>query len=301
MHVFMIYVLVLLAGNVEAQPIRSFSVPLQTPYSSSSQCRDLMEKAMMQWRGQDSNDREMQNRYRTAQQGWQEKVPGTCSAGGPPPICPVDHWVLVSIDKAMDQFHKHYSHLAAQRQGQLYSIRDRCEAKERLRREEEARERDSHGSGEQEQNDDTVSEKERHNSQQKYDGFRAGLSQVEEKVSNVILPSKDTEAESQSAADRDLAAVLKNNETQRQLWDDVYVALSSAARSSRESVSKWLDKARSWLNMRQLDEWDKLALKGFIPGYGAQQAGVKVDEKGRGLAKDLENDVHGVSFEEGKP
>lgn len=27
--------------------------------------------------------------------GWIEKVPGTCTAGGPPPLCPQDHWILM--------------------------------------------------------------------------------------------------------------------------------------------------------------------------------------------------------------
>lgn len=28
----------------------------------------------------------------SARLGWVEKIPGTCQAGGPPPICPADHW-----------------------------------------------------------------------------------------------------------------------------------------------------------------------------------------------------------------
>lgn len=38
------------------------------------------------------NKTSLGNAYCSALAGWVEKVPGTCDAGGPPPICPVDHW-----------------------------------------------------------------------------------------------------------------------------------------------------------------------------------------------------------------
>ncbi|HYD43236.1 MAG TPA: hypothetical protein VEB43_20555 [Anaeromyxobacter sp.] len=45
------------------------------------------------WKGEDLTDWErISNEYCSHQAGWVEKVPGTCTAGGPPPICPADHW-----------------------------------------------------------------------------------------------------------------------------------------------------------------------------------------------------------------
>lgn len=44
------------------------------------------------------------NRRKSAQSGWKEHKPGTCTAGGPPPICPVDHWYRVSVAEAMREY-----------------------------------------------------------------------------------------------------------------------------------------------------------------------------------------------------
>jgi len=44
------------------------------------------------------------NRKKSAQSGWKEYSPGTCGAGGPPPICPVNHWYSVSVSEAMREY-----------------------------------------------------------------------------------------------------------------------------------------------------------------------------------------------------
>jgi len=44
------------------------------------------------------------NRRKSAQSGWKEYNPGSCGAGGPPPICPVDHWYRVSVAEAMREY-----------------------------------------------------------------------------------------------------------------------------------------------------------------------------------------------------
>jgi hypothetical protein len=46
------------------------------------------------------------NRRNSAQSGWREHNPGTCGAGGPPPICPVDHWYRVSTSEAMQEYNR---------------------------------------------------------------------------------------------------------------------------------------------------------------------------------------------------
>ncbi len=50
------------------------------------------------------NSEAWKNRRKSAQNGWQENSPGTCSAGGPPPICVADHWHRVSIAAAMAEY-----------------------------------------------------------------------------------------------------------------------------------------------------------------------------------------------------
>ena len=44
------------------------------------------------------------NRRKSAQRGWKEYSPGTCSAGGPPPICPAEHWYRVAVTEAMREY-----------------------------------------------------------------------------------------------------------------------------------------------------------------------------------------------------
>lgn len=46
------------------------------------------------------------NRRNSAQSGWKEYSPGSCSAGGPPPICVVDHWYRVSVSEAMQEYNR---------------------------------------------------------------------------------------------------------------------------------------------------------------------------------------------------
>ncbi len=50
------------------------------------------------------NGQAWKNRRASAQSGWKEKNPGACGAGGPPPICPVDHWYRVSVSEAMAEY-----------------------------------------------------------------------------------------------------------------------------------------------------------------------------------------------------
>ncbi|MFT6185260.1 MAG: hypothetical protein ACJAYM_002794, partial [Flavobacteriales bacterium] len=44
------------------------------------------------------------NRRESAERGYKEYNPGTCNAGGPPPICSANHWYSVSYDEAMREY-----------------------------------------------------------------------------------------------------------------------------------------------------------------------------------------------------
>lgn len=52
------------------------------------------------------NSDSWKNRRKSAQQGYKEKKPGTCSAGGPPPICVANHWYLVGTAQAIKEYKK---------------------------------------------------------------------------------------------------------------------------------------------------------------------------------------------------
>lgn len=47
------------------------------------------------------------NRLKTAKDGWEEYSPGTCGAGGPPPICQVNHWFKTSLSEAMAKYNQY--------------------------------------------------------------------------------------------------------------------------------------------------------------------------------------------------
>ncbi|MGN6420990.1 MAG: hypothetical protein ACTHMC_25990 [Pseudobacter sp.] len=53
------------------------------------------------------NEASWKNRLQTAQDGWEEKSPGTCSAGGPPPICPANHWFKTTTAASMAKYNKY--------------------------------------------------------------------------------------------------------------------------------------------------------------------------------------------------
>jgi hypothetical protein len=53
------------------------------------------------------NDESWKNRLKTAKDGWEERSPGTCGAGGPPPICKVDHWFKTSLSASMAKYNQY--------------------------------------------------------------------------------------------------------------------------------------------------------------------------------------------------
>lgn len=61
--------------------------------SKSTECLKEVQKSLIKYRDEGRNRaRVMANKYCTHKSGWVEYNPGTCDAGGPPPICPVNHW-----------------------------------------------------------------------------------------------------------------------------------------------------------------------------------------------------------------
>jgi hypothetical protein len=69
----------------------------ESVFSLPSKCvANLNDKLLLQieaYKKQDSaNAQSIINNYCAHMRGWVEYHPGTCQAGGPPPICPVNHW-----------------------------------------------------------------------------------------------------------------------------------------------------------------------------------------------------------------
>ncbi|WP_192348757.1 hypothetical protein [Algoriphagus sp. Y33] len=53
------------------------------------------------------NSESWKNRRESARSGWEENNPGTCSAGGPPPICTADHWHRVPSSVAWKKYEEY--------------------------------------------------------------------------------------------------------------------------------------------------------------------------------------------------
>jgi hypothetical protein len=76
-------------------------------------------KALERKREEIENSTVWTNRRNSAQAGWKEYKPGACSAGGPPPICVVDHWYRVSLAEAMQEYNRMLSEEMSRVTGQV--------------------------------------------------------------------------------------------------------------------------------------------------------------------------------------
>lgn len=84
-----------LVGNEQAEEseVLSGRYPNASALHASSQCVQKADEAIKKWRQEDAaNWEQLSNRACSYKAGWVEYVPGTCQAGGPPPICPANHW-----------------------------------------------------------------------------------------------------------------------------------------------------------------------------------------------------------------
>jgi hypothetical protein len=68
-------------------------VPSASAANGSPACKAAAARLEQQWEAEDLAQWEpLANRACSAMNGWVEYTPGTCQAGGPPPICKANHW-----------------------------------------------------------------------------------------------------------------------------------------------------------------------------------------------------------------
>jgi hypothetical protein len=90
----------------------------------SSACKQAAEAKLQSWMNDDMAEWDrLSNEACSYALGWVEKVPGTCKAGGPPPICVADHWVQRPQD-AMNQWRRIKNEVRAKREAAM--IREAC-------------------------------------------------------------------------------------------------------------------------------------------------------------------------------
>lgn len=87
-------------------------------------------------------EKRIKNRLQTARNGWIEKHPGDCRAGGPPPICPKDHWVRSDSTTAKKAFQDYIDSELAEHIKGVKALQEEAEAYlAQKRKEEEAKPR----------------------------------------------------------------------------------------------------------------------------------------------------------------
>ena len=100
----------------------------------SASCRIKAKEMVENWKQEDiKNWEKLSNQLCSAKTGWVEINPGTCSAGGPPPICKVDHWIQKPAE-AMAQFESENKKIGWERESQLKKMACSCTGEE-LRKE----------------------------------------------------------------------------------------------------------------------------------------------------------------------
>jgi hypothetical protein len=79
------------------------------------------------FRNEDTRQRKkLTNQANSYAAGWREKAPGTCGAGGPPPICPVDHWYRAGVEAAMAEFYSIQEKALKTRLDKIWRALDHC-------------------------------------------------------------------------------------------------------------------------------------------------------------------------------
>jgi len=95
----------LMSTSIEQERQKLAEMSREVSHLETNRFSELL-KAMNKKRDEIENNQTWINRRNSAQSGWKEHSPGTCTAGGPPPICPRDHWYRVSVQEAMQEYNR---------------------------------------------------------------------------------------------------------------------------------------------------------------------------------------------------
>jgi hypothetical protein len=90
------------------------------PAACTDPVKKIIENKIWDWKNQDFKQiQSLANRFCSFNTGWIEKVPNTCTAGGPPPICPADHWQFVGTDNSRRVFESENAKIRNERYEEL--------------------------------------------------------------------------------------------------------------------------------------------------------------------------------------
>jgi hypothetical protein len=115
--------------SVHARDVIAPRLP-SIPSGWPGQCQKLAADRLRSWMQQDiDNWPRLANQACSYKLGWVEREPGECEAGGPPPICPVDHWVQRPA-QAEAEWKKRLEEVRARRQAELKAMACGCWVRE---------------------------------------------------------------------------------------------------------------------------------------------------------------------------
>lgn len=94
-------------------------------------CYHLAKELRDKWTREDMAQwKRLANSWCSHRSGWIEWKPGTCEAGGPPPICPVQHWHRVDLNEAIAEYDRENAKVRAERQIEAGNAICSCAAQE---------------------------------------------------------------------------------------------------------------------------------------------------------------------------
>ncbi len=113
-----------LLRNRGVEPV-NFSYSPSIPSTCTDGVKNQMDAMVERFKQEDQNNIQgLANNFCSHQTGWVERVPGTCGAGGPPPICKVDHWIQKGRAESLKDYEKQAQLKAKERAVQISKLGD---------------------------------------------------------------------------------------------------------------------------------------------------------------------------------
>ncbi|MFL9484284.1 hypothetical protein ACI6Q2_16000 [Chitinophagaceae bacterium LWZ2-11] len=175
-------------------------IPAFSLVGINSDCINQINQKLQEFKQQDLNQqRLLTNQYNSHREGWVEKVPGTCNAGGPPPICPVDHWIR--DPQAMSKWDADQRKVKAAREGELYGISNNCQIayqKQQQELAEKNKEKQEADRLKQEQASKDAAAKRQADANARMDEWRRKQQEANQRVANTIDSLRQAQAMQQA-------------------------------------------------------------------------------------------------------
>jgi hypothetical protein len=113
--------------TVSLADIEPLRLPSELGMSYPTACRSTLANLENGWRQDDEKQfDELTKRMCSYRLGWVEKVPGTCHAGGPPPLCPANHWINIGPANAAQRMKEQEAPVRDSREQQLIKAACQC-------------------------------------------------------------------------------------------------------------------------------------------------------------------------------